>query len=404
MLVHAVQMVRKNAKNYALLSITVVLSFSGLLAYLMYTDSSLYNRYKEILSRDTHVIYVVDTSDVLSREQALLEVLNREGLEASYIRQTLGARTTVINESHTVGNYIYVIPSHVWGLYRDGYTKSYPVTWLDDREDKDIYLGLNEILISRNLYQLLGMEQKDEPTYELWLSSDGATNTAFPVECRVVGLLEEIEDIDWTPSQDGILFAGFNIYISQATVEAAAGNAEPDYGIRSLLLYVDNPASAEQRIEQLGLDYISTYSMQMDAIKELQLHSQTKAMITLALFVLLAINLYGCFMNTLEYRKFEVGVKRAIGASGGAIMGQFLCEGILVMLFNLILSIVLVVDGFLVYKYIYQKNSWLTWTITLSSASAGMFAGVSICLTLLFSALFAYKSTQVEVVKQLKAE
>ncbi len=404
MLVHAVQMVRKNAKNYALLSITVVLSFSGLLAYLMYTDSSLYNRYKEILSRDSHVIYVVDTSDALSREQALLEILSNEGLKASYIRQSLGARKTVIDETHDVANYIRVIPSHVWGLYEEGYTKSYQVTWLDDREDKGIYLGLNEILIPRTLYQLLGMEQKDEPTYELWLNTDVATNTAFPVECRVVGLIEDEGDIDWTPTHDDVMLAGFHIYISQATVEAAARNATPDYGSRNLLLYVDNPAEAEQRIEQLGLDYVSTYSSQMDAFQKLQLHSQTKAMITLALFVLLAINLYGCFTNTLEYRKFEVGVKRAIGASGGAIMGQFLCEGILVMLFNLILSIVLVVDGFLIYKYIYQQNHGITWTITLSGASAGMFAGVTICLTLLFSALFAYKSTQVEVVKQLKAE
>lgn len=406
-LIHAVQMVRKNAKNYALLSITVVLSFSALLAYLMYTDSSLYNSYKEVLSRDSHVIYVPDTSDAISRERALLDVLNREGLKGSYVRQEISARTTKLNESHTAVNEVFVTPSQVWGLYESGHTKSYQITWLDGREEKGVSLGLNEILISRSLYQLLGMEQKDVPTYELWLQAQNNNSSGigiyFPVECRVTGLIED-GPASWSETVEGKSIAWFPIYISQATVEAASGNADPSYIGREVLLYVDDPATAEQRIGELGLSCVSTYRQQQNAIRELQLHSQTKAMITLALFVLLAINLYGCFMNTLEHRKFEVGVKRAIGASGSAIMGQFLWEGILVMLCNLILSVALVVDVFLVYKYFYQINEGDVWTITLSGASIGMFAGVSICLTLLFSALFAYKSTQVEVVKQLKAE
>lgn len=407
-LIHAVQMVRKNAKSYALLSVTVVLSFSGLLAYLMYTDSSLYNDYKDILSRDSHVILVSDTSNAINKERALLEVSKREGLKASYVRQQIISRTTNLNESYNISNTVFVIPNHVWGVYESGWTKPYQITWLDGREEKGVSLGLNEILIPRSLYQFLGMDQRDVPTYELWLQAQNnissGTQIYFPVECRVTGLIEDNGTVRWSTSQEDKLHAWFPTYISQATVEVAAKNADPAYLGRDLLLYTDNPAAAEQRIEKLGLSCISTYRQQQDATRELQLHSQTKAMITLALFVLLAINLYGCFMNTLEYRKFEVGVKRAIGAPGSAIMGQFLWEGILVMLCNLVLSVTLVVDGFLVYKYFYQKAHGVVWTITLSGASIGMFAGVGICLTLLFSALFAYKSTQVEVVKQLKSE
>lgn len=407
-LIHAVQMVRKNAKSYALLSVTVVLSFSGLLAYLMYTDSSLYNDYKDILSRDSHIILVSDTSNAINKERTLLEVSKREGLKASYVRQQIISRTTNLNESYNISNTVFVIPNHVWGVYESGWTKPYQITWLDGREEKGVSLGLNEILIPRSLYQLLGMDQRDVPTYELWLQAQNSissgTQIYFPVECRVTGLIEDNGTVRWSTSQEDKLHAWFPSYISQATVEVAAKNADPAYLGRDLILYTDNPAAAEQRIGKLGLSCISTYRQQQDAVRELQLHSQTKAMITLALFVLLAINLYGCFMNTLEYRKFEVGVKRAIGAPGSAIMGQFLWEGILVMLCNLVLSVTLVVDGFLIYKYFYQKAHGVVWTITLSGASIGMFAGVGICLTLLFSALFAYKSTQVEVVKQLKAE
>ena len=48
-LAHAFVMVRKHIRSYALLSVTIVLSFSLLLGYLVYTDTSLYNEYKELL-------------------------------------------------------------------------------------------------------------------------------------------------------------------------------------------------------------------------------------------------------------------------------------------------------------------------------------------------------------------
>lgn len=48
---HAVVMAGRTLKSYALLSVTIVLSFSLLLGYLVYTDSSLYNDYKGGLIR-----------------------------------------------------------------------------------------------------------------------------------------------------------------------------------------------------------------------------------------------------------------------------------------------------------------------------------------------------------------
>ena len=409
MLGHAVQMVRKNIRNYILLSVTVTLSFSGLLVYLMYTDSSLYNQYKEVLSRDSQVITVSDTSNSLKQEQVLLEQLEQADLKAHYIRKQIVSRTINLDESHCISNTVFCIPSHIWGIYEAGWTKPYKITWLDGREESNISLGLNEILIPKSLYKLLSMEKSQSPTYELWLSaketSSGGTPIYFSVLCTVVGIIEDDGIVRWSASaQHKQQYAYFPTYISQATADAAAGTASVSYCSRNLILYTGKPATAEKMISRLGMNYVSTYSQQQEANRELQLHCETKALITLALFTLLAINLYSCFTNTLEKRKFEVGVKRALGASGGAIMGQFLCEGIIVMLFNILVSIVLVTDCFLLYKFFYQRVQGVIWTIFLSGASTGMFAGVSICLTLLFSTLFAYKSTQVEIVRYLKSE
>ena len=44
---HSILMVRRNLKSYLLLSVTILLSFTFLLGYFVYSDSEIYNRYKE---------------------------------------------------------------------------------------------------------------------------------------------------------------------------------------------------------------------------------------------------------------------------------------------------------------------------------------------------------------------
>ena len=59
---HGATMVRRKIKSYALLSVTIVLSLSLLLGYVLYTDSSLYNRYKKIFSQRRGDVVIYDTS------------------------------------------------------------------------------------------------------------------------------------------------------------------------------------------------------------------------------------------------------------------------------------------------------------------------------------------------------
>ena len=131
--------------------------------------------------------------------------------------------------------------------------------------------------------------------------------------------------------------------------------------------------------------------------------------ITIALLVLLGINLYSSFSNALNDRKFEVGVRRAIGASKWAIVRQFLYESILVMLTNIFISIWLILTAALTYKVIrehFPENEFerFVFTLTISPHSIGMFAICSLTLTLVFSLVFAYKTTQVQIVDHLKSE
>ena len=119
---------------------------------------------------------------------------------------------------------------------------------------------------------------------------------------------------------------------------------------------------------------------------------------------LLGINLYSSFSNALERRKYEIGVKRAIGASGGSIMRQFLTESMLVMLVNIVASILIVVEVLVDYKLYVQLVEGAQWIDSISIHSILMFLVCSVSLTVAFCLLFAYKSTKVEIAQYLKAE
>ena len=122
------------------------------------------------------------------------------------------------------------------------------------------------------------------------------------------------------------------------------------------------------------------------------------------MLLLLGVNLYSSFSNALNERKYEIGVKRAIGASAWAIVRQFFMEGMAVMLLNILLSVLLVSNLLCLYKLYQHFALGEQWVIAVSLYSAAMFGICSVTLTLVFSMLFAYRSTQVEVVQYLKAE
>ena len=79
------------------------------------------------------------------------------------------------------------------------------------------------------------------------------------------------------------------------------------------------------------------------------------------------------------------------------------------MALNILISVALVAHIFIVYKFIYERTpnqfgQYFTWTIYISPYSVAMFAVCTLTLTVVFSLIFAYSSTQVRIADQLKAE
>lgn len=415
---HAFTMVRRTLKSYALLSVTIVLSFSLLLGYLLYTDASLYNKYKELFSwqRGELGFQDVDLND--AKLNAFLEKAASIGDTHSYlIYDAIGGELLTLYDIEgydlqkfsclTLDNWQLIsIQDHAWPIsnpfiFFDNFSD---IIWLDGKEHTDITLGEGEALLPEDLYYAMGLNNMETPVYTFRFYYN------ITVTLRVVGLLRDTVHLTFDPETETLNNVD---YVCRLVISSDTFNStvlpDADY-CRFVVIQTDSPEEVDQLCQQImGYSADSTYKLQDEALEKIRTEKGTKAVIACALLLLLGINLYSSFTNALNDRKFEIGVKRAIGASSWSIVRQFLYESLIVMSANILISIALVTDIFLVYKYIYERTPDVygnldRWIIYISPHSAAMFAVCAVTLTIVFSLVFAYKSTRVEIVQYLKAE
>lgn len=424
---HAVTMVGRTLKSYALLSVTIVLSFSLLLGYLVFTDSTLYNRYKVVFSANREMIHIEDMYLENGKLEALLnkaedlgdtEVVYYHSVLLNFTRSNLYLPEEELTVDNPMVALVYNLPKHTFA-FCEWTSIPYEIQWLDGKEHTDINLGPNEVIVDETLYHALEFDKMAEPSYTFYFSWDRQTVNpadAFVYEAKIVGYIKDMAP-NWTVEESHPGHANIDvdnpsrILLSSEEINFELFPADEASWRRYIEIYSKSPEEMAAFAEKL--DFVGAFDArciaQNQALEKIQTSNQTKAIIAAALLLLLGINLYSSFTNALNDRKFEIGVKRAVGASAWAIVRQFMYESILVMVVNILISIAVVADVFLVYKlYLLclpaDQGRWVDWTIWLSSYSIGMFAACAVTLTVVFSLIFAYKSTQVQVVDYLKAE
>ncbi len=424
---HAIMMVGRTLRSYALLSVTIILSFSLLLGYLVWTDSSLYNAYKETFSRDRNVVVVADQK---LKSPAFVQMLREKA--ADYGNQSslyfdnaifgsLRSRDSRLQtedgkELEPFQVCAVSVPAHAWSLYCVG-EKEAQVRWLDGKEHPDYHLHSGEILIDERLYALFGLEAKGN-LFSLSLSgyhdAEGKlVNEPFRGEFTVVGTISSGEPLTVREDGDGLRFEA-EMLPSIAFSAADFGRAaypHMNWYTPTMAFYSTAPEQVDALLRSLGItsNIFAVYAKQDQALERICSEIGLKQVITTALLIILGINLYSSLSNALNDRKFEIGVRRALGASKWSIIRQFLYESLLVMAANILASIWLVLTLALTYKVIYEHilddtGTWRTFTLTVSPYSVGMFAVCSLTLTVVFSLIFAYQSTQVQIADYLKAE
>ena len=419
MIRHAIKMVGRNIKSYLLLSVTVTLSFALLLGYLGFTDSELYNRYKDVFAADRHLIHVWSETvgdpkfDVLERQaSAVSQCAHYEEFLLYPEPDNRVYRTDEGEETCLPAPLIHCLPLHCWDIY-DGETKR-TVSWLDGRSHEGVHLKSGEVILEEHLFRLLGLSAED-PVWSCSVLSADHARTVYSGTFRVVGVYRDasIGEITVDRLNSRALNWTMCAYLSQTDLSPAV---LPDHlWIETAHYYTDAPETVYALAQAINFAAygggINTpvAELQNRALEVKRTETRTKALITAVLVVLLGINLYSAFSNALNDRKFEIGVKRAIGASAFSIVRQFFLEAVLLMLGNSLLGVSLVCDLLAVYKYVYERtpDQWGVfhdWIIYLSPYSAQAFAICAVALTVGFSLIFSYLTTQVEIVQYLKEE
>lgn len=430
MLFHSGVMVRRNLRSYAMLSVTIVLSFSLLLGYLLYTDSKLYNKYAWVLSQDPKAItFSVNYPEDAAKLPVIMEQLEALGQTQTYVSTSAMGQISASRYTLSDGTaielppvMIYGVPAHIWTFYgKDGVVPA-EIEWLDHREARDVSLQSGQMLMSRGLFHALGLENQKTPTFHLKLrSTSSVSGETFEKEMTVVGVFSAnyTESGFATMPEDlteEVLLGQTQNYLTPSVVipmedfDPARLNPE-DHTSSALHIYTEHPELAVQILDQAQVKsgYWSVYLEHKSARERIQIEKRTKAVIAVGLLLLLGINLYSSFNNALNERKFEIGVKRAVGASAFSIVRQFLYESSFVMLINILLSIITVTDIGVLYKLLYESTPdayghYRLFVLQISGYSIGMFLICAFSLTIVFCLIFAYKTTQVEIVKYLKAE
>ena len=194
-------MVKKNIRSYALLSVTVVLSLALLLGYLLYTDASLYNKHKGILSQRRGDVLVKDFNLEDQKIKVLLDNLSQIENTTSYVVYdgNFGLHTSTytmesIESGETISfrfanMFAYFIPDYAW---LDGFPQiSSEVVWLDGEEHSEFFLDADEVILSEKVYFALHLDEENDPVFNL--HSDLGVKLAL----RVVGYTKSEEVIDY---------------------------------------------------------------------------------------------------------------------------------------------------------------------------------------------------------------
>lgn len=402
---HAAMMLWRNRRSYMMLSVTIVLSFSLLLGYLVFMDSDLYNRYKHILAADPNLVmaYSWENSPI---NHSALETMARKTDPDAQVYQYYRYDATLSQFGNVYAEVTFLpsadVPvyrlSSVWGdHYGNVYNSATPVTITQGRQS--FALGEREAIVDETLFRAISPDGTLPVSLTIPIRWRDHSVTHYTVE--VVGVSSRVGSLytDEEGTQQGQTY----IYVAQSML---GERSVQELGIiqRITWMYTQYPSEMMEYAQSLEMIVHGMCQEQEEATQQIQAKTGTKGAVAVVLLLLLGINLYSSFSNALNGRKYEIGVKRAIGASARHILLQFLLESLLVMLVNILLSILLVADVLSIYKLYVLITEEYQWVVDVSVYSVAMFLVCSVTLTVVFSLLFAYKSTQVEIVQYLKAE
>lgn len=389
-------MVWKNMKIYVFLSVTIVMSFTALLLFLIFSDSCIFNKYKEILHTSPYICIATCSADD-EKEEKIFRILSEKLSESKetyyYIYEKQSILLEHITRSQRLTGMLRVVPRYCWGYY---YTPTR--RFEQENGEKRIALSKGQAIVSREFLSLLDEECKEIKYIDIPIRFYDGTIEFNRFE--IVGVCNSELLTPIFNDKDGELNGCIDIFVSTDNFTVK----KIDSLDKEMLIYSRNMEKVGGWLEQFGLSNSTSYIEKNLADEEMRNNIYIKSAIAIALLLLLGINLYSSFNNALDERKFEIGVRRAIGASAKEIILQFFVEGLVIMIANLMISIMCTIEVLSLYRIIRFFICHEHWIIYINRYSIAIFLCCCIFLSLIYSIIFAVSSLRVEVIHYLKNE
>lgn len=375
-------MTEKMWKLYLFLIVTMSLSLSFLLCFFIYTDTVEYNDNKWYFSKPKEII-TLSNPNINKLDALEQKIQNEKGIVYyKYLNQGSGYESCLGREFE-----IYFIPNNIQTLYFDNLMS------LELSSEEKISLNDNQIYVSNHLYETLPVDNNGRRYVDLpirYIENKNRVKRYYVKECYKSTDNEEESSITLREK----------VFVSLNSIQAN----QIDYENIGVGIITNRLEEMISTLQTLGIEYNSVYELQEAAKQVMRTDVYIKTIVAIMLYILLGINIYSSFSNTLSKRKFEIGVRRAIGATKGDITLQFFIESIYIMCISILISVFLVVYILMCYKIVMLNYFSKKVTIYITTNSIITFAIMSFFMSFCFSLVFSYKATKVQIVSYLKGE
>ena len=310
---HSLLMIQRNRIVYAKLSVTVVLSFALLLAFLLFTDARLYNEYKDIFAQPREIVLSSRFGKPAAYHALLSQIKNNIAGADYYGYATLSGICEYENGSVNVrcsflpaGDMPVYTWNHIDFEKTSGLFSVTAIRLLGEKQDFD--LKGNEVIINESWYNALIDGGAQQPV-RIPIHFDWQDGKSADWVLTVVGVCGDTLQDKLLLDKTGSVSGHGGLYLSAALLTRPDVGEFDQTAEYSVWVNTATPEKAIGYARALGFSTYGVSEAQQAANTILTVEKASKAYIAAVILVLLGINLYSSFSNALQERRFEIGVK-----------------------------------------------------------------------------------------------
>lgn len=414
---HALKMIRRNKKSYQRLFFSIFLTFSFLLMMFLIFDTTTFFKERKVLRQPSHIMeasFLNASKEEVARYTANLALTS--GIRFYKDRDIL------LSPPYTVADSVQLIYHMIPKNFEEIVFKYYEgldTARLSDggksfQNSESCYLMEDVLPILRGIglvkdnHIFLPIPRGKEVLMKS-IEVQGSISFPYPDEVWTKKDKKSTDDTLFVLNE-GVAQGNIHVWLPEDLIPY--GSIHKDLGdkvkefVSGYSIFVD-PKYARD-LATMGRQYniITTGPelQKMSARYNMMLGIDTKRLVGILVFVLLFMNLSASFTNALKDRRYEIALRRSLGASPWRILQEFFLESAIVNFSAFLLSMILVTAIWYGYRLIVYFRSGLRYTVFLTEGDILVYVLMFLSILIFSGIQFAFQAMQTNIVQALQGE